>query len=557
MANLKSNALVRLSFLLVVIIIIGIVLAVYFGRKKTQETETNNEGLFINLGPQIDYNGFTVQFNPTQKNASNKSAERYTIEGYTTEWLTGDDDSGDADVPTFAEEGDIDYVGLSKNVKVKVSWYNQGGFNIVNKLIVRHLVDDEVKDTKEFLRTNTNESAYFQSFTENDPLTYTFGGEDITYSVVGENKVTIHYVADLSTSADESEDEIELTPSTLEGYTITTDALAQTLEMAAPIEVVWDPSTSDDITINPVISRKGYYIYPGNANLSFQEYAVEDVGHGQVYLVPSGDKNTTVKLKLATENKFLKYDIDDTGTFLLDETDGTEFTLVKGETSGTIRFKVGDKYAAIVENQMLMLETDAIATRSIYKTLDNLITETPKKDQDCVAAWTPIDNTLDKDAATEEQEYLITTYSGGSGTKCETTHGKTRTLEGIDIPCEGEYDDTQWTPCTAACGGGTQKKPWVTFVTSKNNGTACPAGEDLYEKRDCNTFVCPVNCKGGWTDWTICDNPCGSGKTRRTFNVEQEAKGTGTPCPTIKNQEKSCTSYRSCYNVAAGGGGGR
>jgi len=556
MANSKSNALPRLSFLLVVIIIIGIVLAVYFGRKKTQVTI--NEEDPTNLGPQIDYNGFLIQYNPAQKNASNKSAEGYTIEGYTTEWLNGDDDSGDAYVPTYASEsGDIDYTTLSKNVRVKVSWYNQGGFSIVNKLIVRHLVDDVVKDTKTFLRTNDNESEYFESFTEGEPLTYTFGGENITYSVVGLNKVKISYVAELATAADE-EDEVELTPTTLQGYTVTKDDLAQTLELVAPVEVVWDPSTSNDITINPVITRKGYYIYPGNANLSFQEYAVGDlVKHGQIYLVPSGDSNTTVKLKLVLEDKFLKYDFDDTGTFLLDGSDGTEFTLVKGETTGTVRFKMDDKYAVIIENQMLMLEPGTITSRDIYKTLDNIITEIPKSDQDCVAAWTPIEGTLNKDDATVEQEYLITEYSGGSGVKCETTHKKPRTLEGVDIPCEGEYDDTNWTQCSKACGGGKQKKPWKTFVTRKNNGTACPTGDDLWRERSCNNFVCPVDCKGGWGGWSGCSNRCGSGIKTRTFNVESEAVGTGNACPSPSARTETTPCYSSSGCASASGGFGR
>ena len=131
---------------------------------------------------------------------------------------------------------------------------------------------------------------------------------------------------------------------------------------------------SNEITVSPDIDRKGYFMYPGGSNLSIQEYIKEGTPHGKVFLVPSGNKNSTIKIRLAHDNTFINYD-NVNNEFSFDSNTGTEFTLVKGEIEGTFRLKIGDAFAAVKEGKLVMLEFDEILMRDIYNSLNITITE--------------------------------------------------------------------------------------------------------------------------------------------------------------------------------------
>ena len=110
-----------------------------------------------------------------------------------------------------------------------------------------------------------------------------------------------------------------------------------------------------------ILKEKGI-LYPGGSNLSIQEYVASGTPHGKVYLVPSGTSNTTIKLRLASDNSYIKYDNDQ---FSLDQSTGTEFTLVKGEADGTVRMKMGDRFVAVKDDKLVMLTFDDISTKEI------------------------------------------------------------------------------------------------------------------------------------------------------------------------------------------------
>ena len=167
--EMAKKAAVLGLFGLLVIIIIGIALAVYFGTRKTQATDELPE----DLGPQIKVDSLSTKYNPTPE----ESVEEYTIEGYTIEG--------------YAAEGDINYTELSKSVDMTINWFNQSGFQNINELVIKRYVDNSVKATKTLKKSNSSESKYFESFS--DLLTYTFEGKDVTYSVLGENKIKIFY----------------------------------------------------------------------------------------------------------------------------------------------------------------------------------------------------------------------------------------------------------------------------------------------------------------------------------------------------------------------------
>ena len=466
----KKVAVLGLSFLLV-IIIVGIALAVYFGTKKSE----NGDKEQIDLGPQIKVDSLSAKYNP----APEEAVEGYTIEGY-------------------AAEGDINYTELSKSVDLSIRWFNQSGFQNINELVIKRYVGNSVKASKTLKKSNSSESKYFESFS--DMLTYTFEGKDVNYNVVGVNKIKIFY-------KNASNQEVELTPSSLDGVEVKKEQLAQTLDMVSPVTVEYKPSTSNEITVSPDIDRKGYFMYPGGSNLSIQEYIKEGTPHGKVYLVPSGNKNTTVKIKLDQDNSFIKYE---NNTLSLDQNNGTEFTLVKGEIDGTLRLKVGDRFAAVKDNKLVMLTFDEISTREIYKTLDTTITETPVQKQDCVFQW--LEGEVNKSTGKRTDTYKLITKAGGGGTACEYTDGDTRTVD-AKVDCEGNWNN--WSACSKSCGGGTQSRTWNKTIDPKNGGAACPATQTQSCNTQKYTQIYEDKCGGndviGNFNLTDCKNKCISG----------------------------------------------
>jgi len=456
---------------LLIAIIIGIFLDGYFGTKKTQRTNELPE----DLGPQIEVSSLSAKYNPNPEES---------VEGY-------------------AAEGDINYTALSKSVDMTIKWYNYSGFTNVTELVIKRYIGDNVKTTKTLKKSISSESKYFKSFS--GLLTYTFEGENVNYSVLGLNKIKIFY-------KNASNQEVELTPTNLSGVQINPEDLAQTKDLLAPIDVVYIPSTGGGITVSPEISRKGYFMYPGGSNLSIQEYIVSGTPHAKVYLVPSGTKNTTVKIKLEN-NKFIKYA---NKAFSFDQTTGTEFTLVKGETYGTIRLKIGETFASVKDGKLIMLKMSDITTEALYNTLDITFTETAVQKQDCVFEWEY--GTTNKSTGKRIKTYNIITNDAAGGTECLYDDGKTIT-EDVRVNCEGGWNN--YGACSKTCGPGTKTRTWNATFTPKNNGTACPSPESV----SCNLGSCKT---------------CQSNGSYEAYYKMYGFKGTYDGCKGITN-ETNCT----------------
>jgi hypothetical protein len=350
---------------------------------------------------------------------------------------------------------------------MSIKWFNQAGFQNINELVIKRYVDNNIKSSKTLKKSNPDESKYFESFS--DILTYTFEGEAVTYSVIGMNKIKIFY-------KNASNQEVELTPTDLSGVQINPEDLAQTKELLAPVEVEYKPSASGEITVSPDIDRKGYFMYPGGSNLSIQEYIEEGTTHAKVYLVPSGTKNTTVKIKLE-DNRFIKYT---NNVFSLDQNAGTEFTLVKGEIDGTLRLKIEDAFAAVKDGKLVMLNMDDITTKQLYNTLDITVTETPVQKQNCVYSWDYGD--VNKSKGERIDTYNVITKAGGGGTPCEHEDLDTIKVD-VSVPCEGGWND--YGPCSKDCGPGEKTRTWNTTVQPIRSA-ACPSPETV----SCNLGNC-------------------------------------------------------------------
>ena len=200
----KSVAILGL-FALLVVIIVGISLAVYFNTKKSGD-ETSDK-------PQITLDAASKNLNP-RGDGTDGDASVDTSEGYKIEYATGDD-SG------------------NESIDVKITWTTGMGFDTVSKLIFRREIggtkvqEDIVYDSGSGLNNNSNGEITFKGVN----LT------DSSKSVVGGNKVSVWYnsVSD-DTFLVDTGDQIKIEQSDID----TTLNLTEVQEVAIPITIASD-----------------------------------------------------------------------------------------------------------------------------------------------------------------------------------------------------------------------------------------------------------------------------------------------------------------------------
>jgi len=200
----KSVAVLGL-FALLVVIIVGISLAVYFNTKKSGE-ETSDK-------PEITLDAASKNLNP-RGDGADEDATVDTSEGYKIEYATGDD-SG------------------NESIDVKITWTTGMGFDAVSKLIFRREIggnkvqEDIVYDSGSGLENNSNGQITFKG-TEL---------KDSSKSVVGVNKVSVWYnsVSD-DTFLVDTGDQIKIEQSDID----TTLNLTEVQEVAIPITIASD-----------------------------------------------------------------------------------------------------------------------------------------------------------------------------------------------------------------------------------------------------------------------------------------------------------------------------
>jgi len=108
------------------------------------------------------------------------------------------------------------------------------------------------------------------------------------------------------------------------------------------------------------------------------------------------------------------------------------------------------------------------------------------------------------------------------------------------INCQGSY--SEWSTCSAACGGGTQTKQYSLDVHPENGGSACPSAT---MSQACNTKSCPIDCQGSWSDVGECSATCGGGLQTQQFTVSVDPAHGGSACPTSQRSIQQCNA-QSC-----------
>ncbi|XP_063677768.1 SCO-spondin-like [Bolinopsis microptera] len=129
--------------------------------------------------------------------------------------------------------------------------------------------------------------------------------------------------------------------------------------------------------------------------------------------------------------------------------------------------------------------------------------------------------------------------------KCQTCDEGELLLEGAgceEVPVDGGWSEfSEWSECSAACGGGSQSRSKSCSNPAPENGGADCDGDDS-ESQGCNADPCPVD--GGWSDfsdWSECSVACGGGSQSRSKSCSNPApKNGGADCDGDDSESQDC-----------------
>jgi len=117
--------------------------------------------------------------------------------------------------------------------------------------------------------------------------------------------------------------------------------------------------------------------------------------------------------------------------------------------------------------------------------------------------------------------------------KIRTELGKVSGEELIIQDCKvGEWSQED---CSVSCGGGEMKEFRAILLMQHNGGMECPP---LSKVTPCKTEVCPVDCVvGDWSEWSQCSAKCGGGVKEKVRPVLTDPAFGGSACGEISKAE--------------------
>ena len=399
----------------VALVVIIFILFLIMRKKGTDSSSSPSD---TTVGPTIEVNDLQATQTPDK---SDNTVENTKTESYMIQTSEG-----------YANEGNFDDKELSKNIKLKLTWNNGGGWDEISKIIIKweQEVTDETDETKtknvERMRHTIQKAAsenakYFTQYESG--LTHTFQankdatGNDVAtdkkFSAVGKNMIHVYYV-------DKDSNEVRLTGDDVPTYTVTVDMLSATKDLLSAKTFTYRPTTGT-AEIDATITETEYYLY----NIAIKKDMINHIDNnkkGKVVLLPEGESaaNSTVRLKVnldaaasedvtAGDKHFLKRDnaglikiekVDDNTDF----DDPYKFEVVAGSEDKYIRLRqLGngnkDKFMMVDFNndKTLKIQTyTQIDDACTAKSLDFLLSASKQDITDC-SGDTTVDGSISSD----------------------------------------------------------------------------------------------------------------------------------------------------------------
>lgn len=136
----------------------------------------------------------------------------------------------------------------------------------------------------------------------------------------------------------------------------------------------------------------------------------------------------------------------------------------------------------------------------------------------------------------------------GGGENCTGDAQESRSCSMQACAINGGWSEySEWSACSAACGGGTRTRTRTCNQPPPSNGGAACVGNTV-QTETCNLNACttpvlnPIN--GAWSEWVTvgsCSKTCGTGVQNysRTCTNPAPANG-GAPCSGLNTKQESC-----------------
>ena len=384
----------------VALVVIIFILFLIMRKKGTDSSSTGD----TTVGPTIEVNDLQATQTPDK---SDNTVENTKTESYMIQTSEG-----------YANKGNFDDKELSKNIKLKLTWNNGGGWDEISKIKIKweQEVTDETDDNKtknvvrmeHIILKSTENAKYFTQYESG--LTHTFqankdaNGNDVAtdkkFSAVGKNMIHVYYV-------DKDNNDVRLTGDDVPSYTVTVDMLSATKDLLSAKTFTYRPTTGT-AEIDATITETEYYLY-NNAIKKDMINHIDNNKKGKVVLLPEGESaaNSTVRLKVnidvaastgvtAGDKHFLKRDsaglikiekVDDNTDF----DDTYKFEVVTGSEDKYIRLRqLGndhkDKFMMVDFNKDKTLKIQTytqIDDACTAKSLDFLLSASEQDITDC------------------------------------------------------------------------------------------------------------------------------------------------------------------------------
>lgn len=398
----------------VALVVIIFILFLIMRKKGTDSSSSPSD---TTVGPTIEVNDLQATQTPDK---SDNTVENTKTESYMIQTSEG-----------YANEGNFDDKELSKNIKLKLTWNNGGGWDEISKIKIKweQEVTDETDETKtknvvrmeHIILKSTENAKYFTQYESG--LTHTFQankdatGKDVAndkkFSAVGKNMIHVYYV-------DKDSNDVRLTGDDVPSYTVTVDMLSATKDLLSAKTFTYRPTTGT-AEIDATITETEYYLY-NNAIKKDMINHIDNNKKGKVVLLPEGESaaNSTVRLKVnldvaastgvtAGDKHFLKRDsaglikiekVDDNTDF----DDPYKFEVVAGSEDKYIRLRqLGngnkDKFMMVDFNndKTLKIQTyTQIDDACTANSLDFLLSASKQDITDC-SGDTTVDGSISSD----------------------------------------------------------------------------------------------------------------------------------------------------------------
>ncbi|KAM4026917.1 LOW QUALITY PROTEIN: SCO-spondin-like [Anomaloglossus baeobatrachus] len=106
-------------------------------------------------------------------------------------------------------------------------------------------------------------------------------------------------------------------------------------------------------------------------------------------------------------------------------------------------------------------------------------------------------------------------------------------------PVYGPWSD--WSPCSVTCGGGHR---WRNRTCTEEGPGEVTCGSETHEEEECNRPACPVDCVlTDWSEWSTCSASCGGGTSERNRTILVAADPGGQPCPAPLRLHRTCNPH--------------